>query len=104
MRFEYRESSKKYLVFFLEFDSAWIGVSRGYFIQLERVCISWRLFFSISTLSLRQDSLLEEEKGKEGRQTIIFTPLNPFGDNPDEEAPGVDLSVPGDAQPHHLET
>ena len=33
-------------------------------------------------------------ESKEERQTIIFTPLNPFGDNPDEEAPGVDLSVP----------
>ena len=33
-------------------------------------------------------------ESKEGRQTIFFTPLNPFGDNPDEEGPSEDLSKP----------
>ena len=33
-------------------------------------------------------------ESKEGRQTLFFTPLNPFGDNPDEEEPGDDLSKP----------
>ena len=33
-------------------------------------------------------------ESKEGRQTIFFTPLNPFGNNPDEEEPGDDLSTP----------
>ena len=33
-------------------------------------------------------------ESKEGRQTIFFTPLNPFGDNPDEEEPSEDLSKP----------
>ena len=34
------------------------------------------------------------KESKEGRQTIFFTPLNPFGDNPDEEEPCDDLSKP----------
>ena len=33
-------------------------------------------------------------ESKEGRQTIFFTPLNRFGDNPDEEEPNDDLSKP----------
>ena len=33
-------------------------------------------------------------EAKEGRQTIFFTPLSPFGDDPDEEEPGDDLSEP----------
>ena len=34
------------------------------------------------------------KESKEGRQTIFSTPLNPFGDNPDEEEISNDLSVP----------
>ena len=41
-----------------------------------------------------QDSSLEDEKAQEGRQNIFFTPLNPFGDNPDDEEPSEDLSKP----------
>ena len=37
--------------------------------------------------------MLKDEKA-EGRQTIFFTPLNPFGYNPDEEEPSDDLSKP----------
>ena len=33
-------------------------------------------------------------ESKEGRQTIFFTPLNPFGDNPSEEEPSDDFSKP----------
>ena len=33
-------------------------------------------------------------ESKEGRQSIFFTPLNPFGDNPDEEELSDDLSKP----------
>ena len=37
-----------------------------------------------------QDSSLEDEKAK--KEDRPFTPLNPFGDNPDEEEPCDDLS------------
>ena len=33
-------------------------------------------------------------ESKEGSQTIFFTPLNPSGDNPDEEEPSDDPSKP----------
>ena len=48
---------------------------------------------SMSFQSSNHDSRLESEGG---RQTI-FTPLNLFGDNPDEEEPSDDLSNPGKA-------
>ena len=38
--------------------------------------------------------IAEGRESKEGRQTIFFTPLNPFGDNPDAEKPSDDLSMP----------
>ena len=38
-------------------------------------------------------------ESKEGRQTIFFTPLNSFGDNPDEEEPSDDLSKPKNPMP-----
>ena len=37
-------------------------------------------------------------ESKEGRHTIFFTPLNPFGDNPDEEERSDDLSKPRKVQ------
>ena len=33
-------------------------------------------------------------ESKEGRQTVFFTPLNPFGYNPDKAGPSDDLSKP----------
>ena len=50
---------------------------------------------SFDVTSIRRSGLLAGgRESKEGRQTIIFTPLNPFGDNPDEEEPRNDLSKP----------
>ena len=43
---------------------------------------------------LRSGLIAGGRERKEGRQTIFFTPLNPFGDNPDEEEPRDDLSKP----------
>ena len=43
--------------------------------------------------SSHQDSSLEDEKVRQ-EDTIFFAPLNPFGDNPDEEEPSDDLSKP----------
>ena len=34
------------------------------------------------------------KQNKEGRLTNFFTPLNPFGENPDEEAPSDDFTIP----------
>ena len=38
--------------------------------------------------------LIAGRESKEGRQTIFFTPPNPFGYNPAEEEPSDDLSKP----------
>ena len=43
---------------------------------------------------LLQSSKQDSRQSKERRQTIFFTPLSPFGDNPDEEEPSDDLSKP----------
>ena len=49
----------------------------------------------MSQQSSNQDSSLVDEKtNKERKQTIFFTPLNPVGDNPDEEEPDDDFSRP----------
>ena len=48
----------------------------------------------MSLQSSNLDSSLEDVKSKEERQTIFFTLLNPFGDNPDEQEPSDDLSKP----------
>ena len=46
------------------------------------------------TLILKSGLIAGGRESKEGRQTIFFTPLNRFGDNPDEEEPNGDLSTP----------
>ena len=62
---------------------------------------TWKEFVFHRGCSFHINSVLETgliaggRESKERRQTIFFTPLNPFlGDNPDEEAPSDDLSVP----------
>ena len=60
----------------------------------------WREFLfhrgcSFDVTSIIKSGLIAGgRESKEGRQTIFFTPLNPFGDNPDEEGPSEDLSKP----------
>ena len=49
--------------------------------------------FNINSI-LETGLIVGGRESKEGRRTIFFTPLNLFGDNPDEEAPSDDLSVP----------
>ena len=46
------------------------------------------------TLILRSGLIAARRQSNEGRQTIFFTPLNPFGDDPDEEEPSDDLPKP----------
>ena len=52
----------------------------------------------MSLQSSNQDLSLEDEKAKK-EETIFVTPLNSFGDNPDEE-PSDDLSKPRKAHYH----
>ena len=49
---------------------------------------------SFDVTSILKSGVITEgrEKSREGRQTVFFTPLNLFGDNPDEEHPTNDLS------------
>ena len=53
----------------------------------------------MSLQSSKQDSPQEEEKANEGTASF-FTPLNPCGDNPDEEPCG-DFSMPRKVQTRH---
>ena len=50
---------------------------------------------SVHVTSILKSGLIAgRRESKEGRLTIFFTPLNPFGNNPDEEEPSDDLSKP----------
>ena len=50
-------------------------------------------FYDVQSI-LRFGLIAGGRESREGRQTIFFTPLNPFGDNPDEEELDDDLSKP----------
>ena len=63
-------------------------------VQMERVCVSQGLFLQHSIHPWEQTHCRRKPENKEGRQTIFVTPLNPFGENPDEEAPSVDITIP----------
>ena len=62
--------------------------------------IDWKDFVFHRGCSFSFQSILENgliaggTQSKEGRQTISFTPLNPFGENPDEEEPSDDIAIP----------
>ena len=60
---------------------------------MERIPVSPKMLFDI-ILILRSGLVAGGRESKEGRQTIFFTPLNPSGDNPDEEEPSDDLLKP----------
>ena len=60
----------------------------------------WKEFLFHGRCSFNVTSILTSglifggRESKDGRQTIFFTPLDPFGDNADEGGPGDDLSKP----------
>ena len=60
----------------------------------------WKVFLfhrgcsSDITSILKSGLIAERRESKEGRQTVFFTPLYPFGDDPDEEEPSDDLLKP----------
>ena len=69
---------------------------------MGRVAIpyKWKEFLFHRGCSFNVTSILTSglitggRESKEGRQIIFFTPLNLFGDNPNEEGPSEDLSKP----------
>ena len=59
----------------------------------------WSCSFNINSI-LGTRLVAGRRESKEGRQKIFFTPLKPFGENPDQEAPGGDLSISRKAHYH----
>ena len=55
--------------------------------------------FNVTSI-LKPGLIAGGRESKEGRQTIFFALPNPFGDNPDEQEPGDDLSKPRKVQYH----
>ena len=51
--------------------------------------------FSFSIQSIHENGLIQGgEESDKGRQTVFFTPLSPFGGDPDEEESRNDYTVP----------
>ena len=61
---------------------------------MERILVSLKDDLMMSHQSSESGLIAGGRESKEGRQTIFFTPLNPFGNNPDEEEPSDDFSKP----------
>ena len=62
---------------------------------MERILFHKGCSFNVISI-LKSGLIAGERDSKEGRQTIFFTPLDPFGDNPDEEEPSDDtITVSG---------
>ena len=80
-----------------ESDSAWVCGSRRNSAQMERM--PWRCSYDATSI-LKSGLFAGGGESKEGRQTIFFTPLKPFGDISDEEEPRNDLSKPRKAHHH----
>ena len=59
----------------------------------KSLCFTRVCSFSIQSI-LENGLIAGGKQSKEGRQTIFFTSLNPFGENPDEEAPSDDYTIP----------
>ena len=107
LRFQCCMNSKNSLCIFVSFQ----GPTGGNLIAPElmgQVAIpyKWKEFlfhrgFSFNVTSILTSGLIAGgRKNKEGRQTIFFTPLNPFGYDPDEEEPGEELSKPRKVHNH----
>ena len=66
----------------------------------------WKEFVFHRVRSFGIQSILENgliaggKQSKEGRQTTFFTPLNPFEENPEDEAPSVDITSPRKVHDH----
>ena len=61
------------------------------------IAFKWKDFLCLRGYShdvtsiLRSGLIAGGRESREGRETVFFTPLNPFGDNPDEAKPSDDL-------------
>ena len=100
-RFEYCEDSKNSLAYFRAIQ----GHSGGITVAPELmghtlIPYNWKEYFftgvvlPASNLSLRTDSFQVDRKAREGRQTLFFTLVNPFGRDSDEEEPRDDCTIP----------
>ena len=100
-RFEHCEDSKNSLAYFraLQGHSGGITIAP---VLMQHILIpyNWKQFVFHRGCSFSIQSILEigliawGKQRNEGRQTIFFTPLNPFWENPDEEAPSDDFTIP----------
>ena len=99
MRFQYCISSKSSLLYIRAVQ----GHTGGNLIAPElmghvAIPYKWKEFLFHRGCSFNVTSILKSgliaggRESKEGRQTIFYTLLNPFGDNRDEEEPSDDLS------------
>ena len=77
-----------------EFDSAWVDGSRRYSHTNGKSSCFIENAHLIALQSPNQDSSLGGEKAEKEDRPFSSRPLNPFGDNPDEEKLDDDLSKP----------
>ena len=78
-------------------NCAWIdGAHLNKFLTIGMsLCFTGVVLSTFSIQSILETALIARGKqSKEGRQTIFFTSLNPFGENPDEKAPSDDITIP----------
>ena len=99
-RFEYCVNSKNQVTYV----SAIQGHTGGNMISPEflghiEIPHTWKKFVFYDLNYIMDKGLIAGGREKRGgRQTIFFTPLNPFGENSVEEAPGESLTVPRKVQ------
>ena len=71
----------------------WVDGVYSNSLDLERVFFTEVVFFSIQSI-LENVLIPGGHESDKGRQTVLFTPLNPFGGDSDEEEPRDDYTVP----------
>ena len=101
MRFQCCMKFKHFLLYFraIQGHNGW-NMKEPELMGHVAVPYKWKEFLFHRGCSFHVTSILKTRliaggrESKQGRQAIFFTPLNPFGDNPDEEQPSDDLSTP----------
>ena len=99
-RFEYCEDSKNSLACFRAIQGHSGGISSDpELMEYIRIPYNWKGYIfhrgcSFSIQSILENGLIPGEKESDkGRQTVFFTPLNPFGGDSDEEEPRDDCAA-----------
>ena len=106
-RFECCEDSKNSLAYFraVQGHSGGISIDRELVEYIQIPC-NWKEFVFHRCCSFNINSILENglmaggKQSKEGRQAIFFTPLDPFGENPCDEEPSDDFTIPREVHCH----